>query len=194
MLRKTYDWTMRLAAHPHALVWLAAVACAESIFFPIPPDVMIIPMVLAAREKAWKIAAVATAASAVGGVVGYSVGYFLYAEVGKPIIEFYGYADKYATFQGWYADYGAWIVGAGGFTPIPYKVITIASGVVQLNFATFFVVSVLSRGARFFIVSALLWRFGAPIRGFIEARLGLLALIFFIILFLGFVAISMAIK
>ncbi len=194
MLRKTYDWTMRLAAHPHALVWLAAVACAESIFFPIPPDVMIIPMVLAAREKAWKIAAVATAASAVGGVVGYSVGYFLYAEIGKPIIEFYGYADKYATFQGWYADYGAWIVGAGGFTPIPYKVITIASGVVQLNFATFFVVSVLSRGARFFIVSALLWRFGAPIRGFIEARLGLLALIFFIILFLGFVAISMAIK
>ena len=122
------------------------------------------------------------------------VGYFLYAEIGKPIIEFYGYADKYATFQGWYADYGAWIVGAGGFTPIPYKVITIASGVVQLNFATFFVVSVLSRGARFFIVSALLWRFGAPIRGFIEARLGLLALIFFIILFLGFVAISMAIK
>ena len=194
MLRKTYDWTMRLAAHPHALVWLAAVACAESIFFPIPPDVMIIPMVLAARERAWKIAAVATAASAVGGVVGYSVGYFLYAEVGKPIIEFYGYADKYATFQGWYADYGAWIVGAGGFTPIPYKVITIASGVVQLNFATFFVVSVLSRGARFFIVSALLWRFGAPIRGFIEARLGLLALIFFIILFLGFVAISMAIR
>jgi membrane protein YqaA with SNARE-associated domain len=194
MLRKTYDWTMRLAAHPHALAWLAALACAESIFFPIPPDVMIIPMVLAAREKAWKIAAVATVASAVGGTIGYGVGYFLYAEVGKPIIEFYGYADKYATFQGWYADYGAWIVGAGGFTPIPYKVITIASGVVQLNFATFFVVSVLSRGARFFIVSALLWRFGAPIRGFIEARLGLLALIFFIILFLGFVAISMAIK
>jgi membrane protein YqaA with SNARE-associated domain len=194
MLRKTYDWTMRLAAHPHALAWLAVIACAESIFFPIPPDVMIIPMVLAARERAWKIAAVATAASAVGGVVGYCVGYFLYAEVGKPIIEFYGYADKYATFQGWYGDYGAWIVGAGGFTPIPYKVITIASGVVQLNFATFFVVSVLSRGARFFIVSALLWRFGAPIRGFIEARMGLLALIFFILLFLGFFAISMAIR
>jgi membrane protein YqaA with SNARE-associated domain len=194
MLQKTYDWTMRLAAHPHALAWLAVIACAESIFFPIPPDVMIIPMVLASREKAWKIAAVATVASAVGGVIGYGVGYFLYEEVGKPIIEFYGYGDKYATFQGWYADYGAWIVGAGGFTPIPYKVITIASGVVQLDFTTFFVVSVLSRGARFFIVAALLWRFGAPIRGFIEARLGLLALIFFIILFLGFVAISMAVK
>lgn len=194
MLRKTYDWTMRLAAHPHALAWLALIACVESIFFPIPPDVMIIPMVLAAREKAWKIAAVATVASAVGGVIGYGLGYFLYEEVGRPIIDFYGYADKYAIFQGWYAEYGAWIVGAGGFTPVPYKVITIASGVVQLDFTTFMIVSILSRGARFFIVAALLWRFGAPIRGFIEARLGLLALLFFIILFLGFIAIGVAIK
>jgi membrane protein YqaA with SNARE-associated domain len=194
MLRAIYDWTMRLAAHPHALAWLALIACVESIFFPIPPDVMIIPMVLAARERAWKIAAVATLASAVGGVIGYGVGYFLYEEVGKPIIAFYGYADKYATFQGWYADYGAWIVGAGGFTPIPYKVITIASGVVQLDFTTFAVVSILSRGARFFLVAALLWRFGAPIRGFVEARLGLLALLFFIMLFLGFIVIGMAIK
>jgi membrane protein YqaA with SNARE-associated domain len=194
MLRAIYDWTMRLAAHPHALAWLALIACVESIFFPIPPDVMIIPMVLAARERAWKIAAVATLASAVGGVIGYGVGYFLYEEVGKPIIAFYGYADKYATFQGWYADYGAWIVGAGGFTPIPYKVITIASGVVQLDFTTFAVVSILSRGARFFMVAALLWRFGAPIRGFVEARLGLLALLFFIMLFLGFIVIGMAIN
>lgn len=194
MLRKTYDWTMRLAAHPHALAWLALIACVESIFFPIPPDVMIIPMVLAAREKAWKIAAVATVASAVGGVVGYGLGYFLYEEVGRPIIDFYGYADKYAIFQGWYEEYGAWIVGAGGFTPVPYKVITIASGVVQLDFTTFMIVSVLSRGARFFIVAALLWRFGAPIRGFIEARLGLLALLFFIILFLGFIVVGVILK
>jgi membrane protein YqaA with SNARE-associated domain len=194
MLRKTYDWTMRLAAHPHALAWLALIACIESIFFPIPPDVMIIPMVLAARERAWKIAAVATAASAIGGVVGYGLGYFLYEEVGRPIIDFYGYAAKYAVFQGWYEEYGAWIVGAGGFTPVPYKVITIASGVVHLDFTTFLVVSILSRGARFFIVAALLWRFGAPIRGFIEARLGLLALLFFVILFLGFIAIGLAAK
>lgn len=194
MLRATYDWTMRLAAHPHALAWLAFIACIESIFFPIPPDVMIIPMVLAAREKAWKIAAVATIASAVGGVIGYGVGYFLYEEIGRPIIDFYGYADKYTTFQGWYDAYGAWIVGAGGFTPIPYKVITIASGVVQLDFTTFLVVSIISRGARFFLVAALLWRFGAPIRGFVEARLGLLAAIFFIMLFLGFLVIGMAVK
>jgi membrane protein YqaA with SNARE-associated domain len=194
MLRKTYDWTMRLAAHPHALAWLALIACIESIFFPIPPDVMIIPMVLAARERAWKIATVATAASAVGGIVGYGLGYFLYEEVGRPIIDFYGYAAKYAIFQGWYEEYGAWIVGAGGFTPVPYKVITIASGVVHLDFTTFLVVSILSRGARFFIVAALLWRFGAPIRGFIEARLGLLALLFFVILFLGFIAIGLAAK
>lgn len=194
MLRATYDWTMRLAAHPHALAWLAFIACIESIFFPIPPDVMIIPMVLAAREKAWKIAAVATIASAVGGVIGYGIGYFLYEEIGRPIIDFYGYADKYSTFQGWYEAYGAWIVGAGGFTPIPYKVITIASGVVQLDFTTFLVVSIISRGARFFLVAALLWRFGAPIRGFVEARLGLLAAIFFIMLFLGFLVIGMAVN
>ena len=192
MLRSLYDWTMGLAAHPHAIGWLALIAFIESIFFPIPPDVMIIPMVLAARDRAWTIVAVATAASVLGGLVGYAIGYFLYEEVGQPIINFYGYADKYTTFQGWYTEYGGWIVAAGGFTPIPYKVITIATGVVQLDLGTFTVASTLSRGARFLLVAALLWRFGAPIKGFIEARLGLLATLFFIMLFLGFLVVGLA--
>ncbi len=193
MLRSLYDWTMALAAHRHALAWLAVIAAAESIFFPIPPDVMIIPMVLAARERAWMILLVATSASVIGGIFGYGIGYFLYEEIGRPIIDFYGYATKYGVFQGWYEDYGGWIVAAGGFTPIPYKVITIATGVVQLDLTTFITASVLSRGARFLIICALLWRFGAPIRAFIEARLGLLAFLFFAILFLGFLAIGLSV-
>ncbi|MCG8542689.1 MAG: VTT domain-containing protein [Alphaproteobacteria bacterium] len=194
MIRRLYDWTMGLAAHPHAIGWLAFLTCIESIFFPIPPEAMMIPMVLAAPHRAWLIVAVATVSSVVGGVLGYGVGYFLYEEVGKPIIDFYGYGGKYATFQGWYTEYGGWIVAAGGFTPIPYKVITIATGVVQLDLWTFFIASVLSRGARFLIVCALLWKFGEPIRSFIEARLGLLTLIFFAMLFMGFLAIGLVSK
>jgi len=193
MLRSLYDWTMALAAHRHAVAWLAIIAAAESMIFPIPPDVMIIPMVLAARERAWLIFAVATVASVIGGIMGYGIGFYLYEEIGRPIIDFYGYADKYAVFQGWYEEYGGWIVAAGGFTPIPYKVVTIATGVVQLDLGTFITASVLSRGARFLIICALLWRFGTPIRAFIEKYLGLLALAFFAILFLGFVAIGLSV-
>lgn len=190
MLRRLYDWTMNLAAHPHAIWWLAGLTAAESIFFPIPPDVLIVPMVLAARDQAWRIVAIVTAASVIGGLIGYAVGYFFYEGVGKPIIDFYGYGAKYGVFQSRYQEYGAWIVGAGGFTPIPYKVITIASGVAQLDLGTFTVVSVLSRGARFLIVAALLWKFGEPIRTFVEARLGLLAGLFFALLLGGFIAIK----
>jgi membrane protein YqaA with SNARE-associated domain len=190
MLRRLYDWTMDLAAHPHAIWWLAGLTAAESIFFPIPPDVLIVPMVLAARDRAWRIVAIVTAASVIGGAAGYAIGYFFYEGVGKPIIDFYSYAEKYAVFQGWYHEYGAWIVAGGGFTPIPYKVITIASGVAKLDFTTFMVVSVVSRGARFLIVAALLWKFGAPIRRFVEERLALLAGLFFALLLGGFLAIK----
>ena len=189
MLTRLYDWTMSLAAHRHAIWWLAAISFAESSFFPIPPDVLIIAMVLAARQQAWRIATVCTIASVAGGLAGYAIGALLYEGIGAPIIAFYGYAEKFEVFQGWYRDYGAWIVGAGGFTPIPYKVITIASGVAQLDPVTFTVVSVVSRGARFFLVAALLWRFGPPIRTFIEARLGMLTLLFFAILVGSFVAL-----
>ncbi len=190
MLRRLYDWTMSLAAHPHALFWLAVLTFAESSFFPIPPEAMLIPMILAQRDQAWRIVAVCTIASVLGGVAGYGIGALAYEGLGKSIIEFYGADAKFSIFQGWYSEWGAWIVAAGGFTPIPYKVVTIASGVADLDLVTFSIASVLSRGARFLIVAALLWHFGDPIRKFVEARLTLLATLFFVMLFLGFAVIK----
>ncbi|MCG8691747.1 MAG: DedA family protein [Minwuiales bacterium] len=190
MLRRLYDWTMGLAAHPRARPALAAVSFVESSFFPIPPDVMLLPMVLADRRNAFRIAAICTIASVAGGFFGYAIGYFLYEAVGQPLLAFYGYAEKFSEFQGGYNEYGAWIVAFFGLTPFPYKVITIASGVTQLDLLTFGLASVVSRGARFFLVAALLWRFGEPIRAFIERYLGLLTILFFVLLFGGFVAIK----
>jgi membrane protein YqaA with SNARE-associated domain len=190
MLRRLYDKTMDLAQHPHATGWLAVVSFVESSVFPIPPDVVLIPMVLADRRRAWKIATVCLIASVLGGILGYAIGYFLYEAVGKPLVEFYGYVEQFARFQESYNEYGAWIVAFFGLTPFPYKVITIASGVTALNPLTFIVASVISRGARFFIVAALLWRFGPPIRDFIEKYLGILTVIFFVLLFGSFVAIK----
>jgi membrane protein YqaA with SNARE-associated domain len=189
MLRRIYDWTMDLAAKPNAMLWLAVLAFAESSFFPIPPDVLIIPMVLAAPTRAWRIVAVATAASALGGLAGYAIGLFVFETLGRPILDFYGYFDKFERFQDWYREWGGCIVFAGGFSPIPYKVITIASGSVNLDLATFTVVSVISRGARLLLVAALLWRFGPRIRAFIERWLGPLTLTFVLLLVLGFVAV-----
>ncbi len=189
MLRRTYDWTMDLAARPHAMFWLFLVAFAESSFFPIPPDVLIIPMVLAARERAWRVVAVATVASVLGGLAGYGIGFFLFESVGQVILDFYGYAAKFERFQAWYQEWGGWIVFAGGFSPVPYKVITIASGSVDLDLVTFTVVSFISRMGRFLLVAALLWKFGPPIRAFIERWLGPLTLAFVVLLILGFVVI-----
>ena len=182
MLRKLYDWVMALAGRRHAIWGLAAVSFAESSFFPIPPDVLLIPMVLAERRRAWRIAAVCTLASALGGLLGYAIGLWLFEAVGQPLLEFYGSEDKFSQFQGYYNEWGAWIVGAGGFTPLPYKVITIASGVTKLDIGIFILASVVSRGLRFYIEAALLWRFGEPVRQFIERHLGKLTLLFFILL------------
>lgn len=189
MLYRMYDWTMGLAAHRHALWALAVIAFIESSIFPIPPDVLIIPMVLAARERAWRIAAVATIASVLGGLAGYGIGALLFETIGRPLLEFYGYMDKFTAFQAHFAEWGAWIVAGFGFTPFPYKVITIASGVVHLDLTVFMVASAVSRGARFFLVVALLWWFGPPIRAFIEKNLPVLTLVFFVLLFAGFVAV-----
>ncbi len=190
MLRRFYDWTMAAAGHRHALRWLSVVAFVESSFFPIPPDLMIVPMVLADRRRAWIIALVCTVASVLGGILGYAIGYFLFETVGRPLLDFYGYSDKFARFSGYYNDYGAWIVFFFGLTPFPYKVITIASGVTALNPLVFITASIGARGLRFFIVTALLWRFGPPIRDFIERYLGILTTLFFIFLVGGFVAIK----
>ncbi|MBU1211315.1 MAG: DedA family protein [Alphaproteobacteria bacterium] len=189
MIRSLYDWTMRAASHKHAVPALFGVSFVESSFFPIPPDIMLIPMVLAKRAKAWFYATVATVGSVLGGVFGYLIGYFLFESIGRPMIEFYGYAEKFATFAAQYNDYGAWIVFVFGVTPFPYKVITIASGATQLNIFMFLLASVLSRGLRFFVVAALLYWFGPPIRDFIERRLGLVFTVFVVLLFGGFIAI-----
>jgi len=190
MLRRLYDWTMAQAATPHAMATLAVVAFIESSIFPIPPDVLIIPMVLAARERAWRIALVCTVASVIGGFAGYAIGLFLFDQVARPILAFYGYMDKFETFQALYNHWGAWIVFGAGVTPFPYKVITIASGLTALNPFVFAIASVLARGLRFFLVAGLLWKFGEPIRGFIEAHLGKLATLFFVLLIGGFVALK----
>ncbi|MDP6388607.1 MAG: YqaA family protein [Alphaproteobacteria bacterium] len=189
MLRRLYDWTLDLAAHRHAIWWLALIAFVESSIFPIPPDAMLIPMILAARERWLAIAVVCTVASVVGGLAGYGIGHFLFESVGSGIVEFYGYGDKFAQFQTAYDEWGAWLVAGAGLTPFPYKVITIASGVFALDPVVFVVASVLSRGARFFAVALLLWWLGPPIRDFIEARLGLVATLFFILLISGFLVL-----
>ena len=179
---------MSLAGHRHALAALAVVSFVESSVFPIPPDVLLIPMILAARERAWLIATVCTVASVAGGAAGYAIGALLFDTVGRPIVEFYGYMDSFREFKARYEEWGAWIVAGAGFTPFPYKVITITSGVLHHDFGVFMIASVLSRGARFFLVALLLWHFGAPIRSFIERYLPHLTILFFLLLFGGFVA------
>jgi membrane protein YqaA with SNARE-associated domain len=191
MIRALYDWTMRLAAHRHATPALAVVSFVESSIFPIPPDVMLIPMVLAERRRAWWIATVCTVASVLGGLAGYAIGYFLWETIGEPIMSFYGYAEKFDSFSARYNEWGAWIVFIAGVTPFPYKVITIASGVTQLSLPIFIACSVVARGLRFFVVAGLLYWFGPPIKDFIERRLGLMFTIFVVLLVGGFVVIKL---
>lgn len=190
MLRKTYDWTMTRAQGPRARWVLAAVSFVESSFFPIPPDVLLIPMVLADRTRAWRIAALCTIASVLGGFFGYAIGALLFDAVAQPLLAFYGYLEKFTTFQALYNEWGAWIVFGAGVTPFPYKVITIASGVTHLDLVVFAVASVLARGLRFFVVAALLWKFGEPIRGVIEKHLGKLTVAFFVLLLGGFLLLK----
>ena len=192
MLRSTYDWVMELASRRDAIWVLTAVAFIESSVFPIPPDVLLIPMVLAARDRAWRFAAVCTIASVLGGMLGYVIGMFLYESAGLPLLELYGYADKFDEFSSRYNEWGAWIVFIAGLTPFPYKVITIASGVTELDLVVFTVASVLARGLRFFIVAALLWWLGPPVREFIEKRLGLMTIIIFVLLLGGFIVAKYA--
>jgi membrane protein YqaA with SNARE-associated domain len=187
MLRRLYDWTMALAARPRAEWALVGVAFAESSFFPIPPDILLIPMVLARRAKAWRYAAIATASSVIGGLAGYLIGAFLFEEIGRPLLEFYGYSARFQEFADTYNEWGGWIVFAAGLTPFPYKVITIASGTTGLDILVFTVASVAARGGRFFVVAALLYWIGPPVRAFIERRLGLVFTVFVVLLVGGFV-------
>ena len=186
MLRSLYDWTISLATSPSALWALAIVAFIESSVFPIPPDVLMIPMVLATPRKAWLIAGIATVSSVLGGLLGYAIGALLFDSVGQPILTALGKGDAMAEFNTRFNDFGFWAVLGAGITPFPFKVITIMSGWTGMPLATFVVTSIIARGLRFFIVAGLLWKFGAPIRDFIEKRLGLVFTLFLVILIGGF--------
>ncbi|QMU57590.1 MAG: DedA family protein [Boseongicola sp.] len=186
MIKRLYDWTLSLAGHPRALWALALVAFVESSFFPIPPDVLLIPMIIAAPSRAWLIALVATIASVLGGLFGYFIGAALFDTIGQAIFDFYGKAEAVEGFNQRFNDYGAWAVLIAGVTPFPYKVITIMSGWTSLSLPVFIISSIVARGLRFFLVAWLLWKFGAPIRDFIEKFLGLLFTLFVVLLVGGF--------
>ncbi|MBY5932821.1 DedA family protein [Tateyamaria omphalii] len=190
MIRGLYDWTMGWANHPYALWVLAFVAFIESSVFPIPPDVLMIPMILAAPHRAFLIAGVALVSSVLGGLLGYAIGAFAFETIGQPILAALGKADAMEAFNTRFNDVGFWAVLTAGVTPFPYKVITIMSGWTSMPLATFVATSILARALRFFIVAGLLWGFGAPIRDFIERRLGLMFTLFIVILIGGFLAVG----
>lgn len=173
MLRRIYDWCIDAAHKPYALWIMGAVAFAESSFFPVPPDVMLIPMSLARPQRAWLYALVCTATSVVGGILGYGIGALLYDSVGHWLIELYGLGGKVEAFRASYAEWGALIIILKGLTPIPYKLVTIASGFAGYNMWLFVLCSIIARGGRFFVVAVLLNRYGDTIRSEIEKRLGL---------------------
>jgi len=191
VLTRLYTSVMDLAGRRGAMRWLAGISFIESSIFPIPPDVMLIPMILADRRRAFVIAGVCTIASVLGGLAGYAIGALLWEALGAPLVNFYGYEHKMARFAEAYNEWGAWLVFTFGITPFPYKVITIASGFTELNLLTFTIASLLARGLRFYAVAGLLYWFGEPIRGFIERNLGLLTIVFVVGLFGGFLAIKL---
>ncbi len=188
MIRRLYDWVIGLAGHRHAIPAMGAVSFLESSFFPIPPDVMLVPMVLARRDKAWTIAIVCTVCSVLGGLLGYAIGYYLFETIGAWVVKLYSLQGALENFRAGFERYGVWIILIKGLTPIPYKLVTIASGAAHFDLFTFVWASILTRGARFFLVAALLWKYGEPIRAFIEKRLTLLTWLFLIALIGGFVA------
>ncbi|ROU04001.1 YqaA family protein [Histidinibacterium lentulum] len=190
MLRRLYDWTITLGQTRYALWALAIVAFAESSVFPIPPDVLMIPMILAAPHRAFVIAALCTTASVLGGIAGYWIGFAAYDEIGRPVLESLGKGDAMEAFNVRFNDFGFWPVLIAGVTPFPYKVITIMSGWTGLPLATFVVTSILARGLRFFLVAWLLWYYGEEIRAFIERRLGLMFILFCLLLAGGFAAVT----
>lgn len=181
-LRKLYNWTLLKSRHPKAKWFLGTIAFIESSFFPIPPDIILIPMIIAKRASAFLLAFICTICSVLGGILGYFIGLFLYNSVGILILNYYGLSDQFTNFEKYYLEYGAWFVLGAGFTPFPFKFITIASGVFGLNILLFVIISFISRGLRFFIIAILLKTFGEYIEILINKYFNLLASIFFILL------------
>jgi membrane protein YqaA with SNARE-associated domain len=189
MLDHFYARTLALAASRYAMAALALVAFAESSFFPLPPDLLLIPMILARPRRAFLLAAICTLASVVGGFLGYAIGYLLFDSIGRPILEFYHAMGRYEALKQTFAEWGVWIIVIKGLTPIPYKFVTIASGVAHFDLVSFGLASLVSRSMRFFLLAVLLWRFGEPVRAFIEQRLMLVTSLFAVALVGGFVAL-----
>jgi membrane protein YqaA with SNARE-associated domain len=189
LIRYLYDWLMRLAGHDRAPYALFGVAFVESSFFPIPPDVMLVPMILAKRDKAWVYASICTIASVLGGMVGYAIGYVFFDRIGEPIVRFYGYGERFADATQLLNEWGVWVLIAKGMSPFPYKVLTIAAGASKMDLVLFILASIVSRAMRFYVVAALLFWFGERTRDFIERRFN--AVTTFLILLVGaFIAIK----
>jgi membrane protein YqaA with SNARE-associated domain len=189
MLDRLYSRALALAASRYAMLAMAAISFAESSFFPLPPDILLIPMTLAQPRRAWLTAGVCTLSSVLGGFVGYAIGYFLFDAVGRPVLEFYHAMDRYEALKAAFAEWGAWIIILKGLTPIPFKLVTIASGVAHFDLLAFTLASLVSRSLRFFLLAALLWWFGDPVREFIERRLMLVTSAFALVLVGGFVVL-----
>ena len=190
MFRALYDWTLRLAGHRHAIRSMAVISFCESSFFPIPPDVMVVPMILARREQAYWIAAVCTVTSVLGGMLGYAIGMFLYDSVGQWLVRFYGMGEGIEQFREQFRTWGTEIILIKGLTPIPFKLVTIASGIAAFSFPAFVAASVVTRGARFFLIAWLLKRYGAPMQAFIERRLTLVGWVALALIVGGFVLVA----
>lgn len=189
-VRSLYDRTLELSKHPKSTTWLAAVSFAESSFFPIPPDVMLLPMCLANRDKALRLALICTIASVLGGLFGYAIGYFAFDTIGDAIIQFYGASDKYHDLQTWYEEQGALVVFLAGFTPVPYKLITVSAGVFQFNLLTFMLLSLASRGLRFFLVASAIKFFGEPAMRIVDKHFDLLTILGGVLLIGGFIVVK----
>lgn len=181
-LRRLYHWVLTWAEHPYAPAALFVIAFAESSFFPIPPDVLLIALALGAPRRGLYLALLATVGSVLGGIAGYGIGHGLMASIGQAILDFYGMQDEFDRIRRWYLEYDVWAVAVAGFTPIPYKVFTIAAGAFDMDLWRFTAASLVSRGARFFLVAGLIYHYGAPIRHFIERYFNALTVVFMVLL------------
>ncbi len=190
MLKRLYDWTLSLAEHRHATAALGFISFIESSLFPIPPDILLIPMVFAQRVKAWWYAFICTLGSLLGALLGYAIGYYFFALIGEPIIAFYGAEAAFETFQEVYTRWGVWVVAAAAITFLPFKVATIASGVAGLPVIAFFGASLLGRAIRFYFVAACAFYFGPTIRHYLERYLTLITVALFALLVLGFILLG----
>lgn len=190
MLKNLYDWTISLTQSRNAVVAMAAISFAESSFFPLPPDLMLVPMGIANRARIWYYATICTIASVLGGIFGYAIGALLFDSVGAWVVNFYGLTENMDKFRGWYQVNGQWAILLKGLTPIPYKIVTITSGLAGYSLTWFIILSIVTRGARFFVLAALIHYYGEPIREFIERRLGLTLGLIAVIIVGGFVAVK----